>query len=279
MTGDRQLAGLRVLVPRPAGQAGRLAAALAAAGAQPVAVPLVEIRPVTPGGPFDDAVDRLLTGTYDWAVLTSTNGVDALRGCLARRGLGAAALGPVGMAVVGPATAAALQAWGARPDLVPAGATGAALAATLGPAGRGARVLLVRADQAARDLPTVLERLGWEVDDVVAYHTVPRTTLTPEELARISAGPLHWVLFTSPSTVTGYLQTLGGPPPVSARVAVIGPVTERAAVRQGIQVDACAGEHTADGLVAAVVATVRRHAAVDTGAAACPGHPHPDQAP
>ncbi len=76
------LAGRRVLVTRPRAQAATLIAALEAAGAVPVILPLIAIAPPDDPGPAEAALDRL--DQYDWIVCTSANGGPGVRGALGR---------------------------------------------------------------------------------------------------------------------------------------------------------------------------------------------------
>jgi uroporphyrinogen-III synthase len=121
------LTGLTVLVPRARDQASDFSALLRSRGAEPLEVPTIEIRPVATTGELDRAVEDLAAGQFDWVVLTSVNGVAALRARAEASGRGPAALGAARVAAVGPATEAALRAWGVAPDLVPEVATTAAL--------------------------------------------------------------------------------------------------------------------------------------------------------
>ena len=73
------LAGLTVLVPRARDQASGFSALLRARGAEPLEVPTIEIRPVASTAELDRAVEDLAAGRYDWVVLTSVNGVAAVR--------------------------------------------------------------------------------------------------------------------------------------------------------------------------------------------------------
>ena len=73
------LAGLTVLVPRARDQASQLSALLRARGAEPLEVPTIEIRPVLSTAELDRAIQDLTAGRHDWVVLTSVNGVAALR--------------------------------------------------------------------------------------------------------------------------------------------------------------------------------------------------------
>ena len=75
----RPLAGLTVLVPRARDQASDFSALLRARGAEPLEVPTIAIRPVASTAALDQAVEDLAAGHFDWVVLTSVNGVAALR--------------------------------------------------------------------------------------------------------------------------------------------------------------------------------------------------------
>jgi uroporphyrinogen III methyltransferase/synthase len=246
------LAGLTVLVPRARDQAGELSDLLRARGAEPLEVPTIEIRPVASTTELDRAVEDLAAGRFDWVVLTSVNGVAAVRARVEALGRGPADLAKARVAAVGPATEAALRDWGVAPDLVPAVATTAALGRAFpAPSGPGG-VLLARADLASPELAVALRGKGWRTTEVVAYHTVPVGSLDPAARRRLDDGEVDWVAFTAASTVEGFLRGYGGRPPPGVRVAAIGPVTAGAARSAGMRVAATAAEHTIPGLVAAI---------------------------
>jgi uroporphyrinogen-III synthase len=250
------LAGLTVLVPRARGQAGGFSRLLRERGAEALEVPAIEIRPVASTAELDRAVQELAEGRYDWLVVTSVNGVAALRDRVEalRRGRGVVPgwIGPgrARVAAVGPATEAALRDWGVVPDLVPDVATTAALGLRF-PDGPG-DVLLARADRANPELGAALRAKGWRTREVVAYHTVPVGELDPATRRRLDDGEVDWVAFTASSTVEGFVRGYGGPPPSGVRVAAIGPVTAGAARAAGMRVAATATPHTIPGLVAAI---------------------------
>jgi uroporphyrinogen III methyltransferase/synthase len=249
------LAGLTVLVPRARGQAGDFSALLRARGAEPLEVPTIEIRPVASTAELDRALGDLAAGRFEWVVLTSVNGVAALRARAEALGHGPDVVGAgrAKVAAVGPATEAALGAWGVAPDLVPEVATTAALGQAFPPvSARGGRVLLARADLANPELGVILRAKGWEPVEVVAYHTVPVGALDPAARRRLEGGEVDWVAFTASSTVEGFLRGYGGPPPPGVRVAAIGPVTAGTARSAGMRVAATATDHTIGGLVAAI---------------------------
>ena len=229
-----------VLVLRAPEQAAGLAERLRAAGFEPVLYPTIRIAPPETWDALDAALRRLAAGAYDWLVLTSANGVRFVWERLAALGLTL----PEGVkvAVIGPATAAALRARGVEPALVPEEFVAEGLADALGEV-RGQRFLLARADRARPTLREELRARGAQVDEVVAYRTViaPPDAPPPE---------VDIVAFTSPSTVQGFVAALRGRPlPERTRVVCIGPITARAAREAGLPVHAVAREYTAEGLV------------------------------
>src|SRR4029450_9441849 len=133
------------------------------------------------------------------------------------------------VAAVGPATEAALRAWGVAPDLVPEVATTAALGQAFPPVSEGGgRVLLARADLANPELGVILRAKGWEPVEVGADRTVRGAPRAPAARRRREGGEVDWVAFTASSTVEGFLRGYGGPPPPGARGGPRGPGRARA---------------------------------------------------
>ena len=261
--GNGRLEGRRVLVTRSRAQASRLCELIEREGGRPVPFPTIEFRAPSDWSRIDAAVHAL--GSYDWAVLTSANGVSVWTERLRHLGVGPGNHPAVRYAVVGPATAQALERWGRTPDLVPAEAVAEALLEALLATGvRGKRVLLPQAAAARDVLARGLREAGAIVDDVPLYHTVPGGGAGGEVLALLRGGRLDAATFTSSSTVSNFVALVDGAANLlsSTRVACIGPVTGDTARALGIRVDAVAGEHTIEGLVEALVSVL---AAPDSG--------------
>jgi len=258
------LAGRRVIVCRAADDAGPLADALRDRGAEPVLVPLlVRDAPADGGAALRHAVAHL--DRYAWVAVTSAAGADAFLAALpplnpdtgspvpapgvtapGRRTAG------VRVAAVGPATADALRRAGVEPDLVPATATAADLAAAFPPApAEGARVLAPLAELAGDDLVAGLRARGWTVDRVDAYRLADLPPLASADALPAGLVGADAVAFTSPSTVDRFCDRFGRSlvPPV---VACIGPRTAERARTRGLAGVVTAGEHTGPGLVAAL---------------------------
>lgn len=246
------LQGRRIAVTRPAAQAEGLLAGLRRLGAQPVHCPTIRIADPGEPAPFRQAVRQL--ASYDWVVFTSANGVARFWQALETGG-GAAKL-PDGMhvAAIGPATAAALEQRGVRPEIVPeeyvAEAVADALTSLQAVAGR--RVLLPRAAGARQVLPERLRAAGAQVDEVIAYESLP----DPDGIATLrdglERGAFDMITFTAASTVRHFVEVAGADLG-AARVAVIGPITADAAEAAGLAVDVMARQYTVEGLLQAIV--------------------------
>ncbi|MCJ7436404.1 MAG: uroporphyrinogen-III C-methyltransferase [Acidimicrobiia bacterium] len=241
----RPLFGKRIVVTRAREQASELRLQLEALGAEVLELPAIRVEPV------DFELPAL--GRYAWLVFTSANGVRAFfeRG-LDAAGLDARALGGLRLAAIGPGTAAALEARGLRPDLIPDRFVAESLLEGFpAPGAPGEPVLLARAEQARDVLPEGLGERGYLVDVLAVYRTVPAEP-DPSVVEQIRAGKVDALTFTSSSTVTNFVDAIGeltGPQPL---VISIGPVTSATASERGLRVDAEADPHTIEGLVRAV---------------------------
>lgn len=249
----KPLAGLRVVVTRARAQASVLNERLAALGAIPVEISMIEIVPPLDGG---DALRSALRSAdpYDLIAVASPNGARALAAAAGEIEATGAELPTV--ACVGPSTAARLRETDFTVSVVPGRAVAEGLVEAVGsPARAGGRVLLVQAEVARDVLERGLAENGWVVDRVTAYRTVD-AAVEPGDRDRAAESDI--VTFTSSSTVDRYLRLLGRDalPPA---VATIGPITSATARDHGVRVDVEADPHTIDGLVEAVVGWARDH--------------------
>ena len=229
---------------RPREQAQGLTERLAAAGAEVIGAPVIAITDPTDGGDaLRSALKRLTPG--DWLVVTSPNGAQ-------RAAAAAPPLEGVGIAAVGPGTAAQAAAAGLTVRLVPDRSIAEGLVQAFGAPptdAQGRLVVLARAETARSVLPDGLRRAGWEVLDVAAYRNVA-AVLRDDQRQAVAAS--DGVVFTSSSTVKRLVAEVGAGavPPL---VASIGPATSATAAEHGLEVTVEATEHTIDGVVAALV--------------------------
>ena len=259
----KPLRGVRVLVGRARHQAGALSAELRKLGAQVLEIPFIEIRKPRSFKPLDSALNNL--HTYDWLILTSVNGVEAMWARLEKRRLNftdvAAARG-IRIAAIGPATKKAIGQRGAKVDVVPKEYVAESVVRSLRARVKGKRILLVRAKVARDVIPRELRKAGAHVDVVEAYETVvPASSRTRLRTTFNHDGKRpHVVTFTSSSTVKNFAALLGRGKQLAfpaTRTASIGPVTSATLRELGFPVDIAAKEFTIPGLVAAIVEAFR----------------------
>lgn len=223
---QKELTGRRILVTRALDQSGELGEVLRAQGAETVVCPLLRTEAWTGSQPEPDLA------AFHWLVLTSPNAVRHLGARLAAR-QGRALLPPaLRLAVVGPGTAAAAAATlGRAPDLCPAVATGAGLAAAFAaqPPAHGSRVLRVRGDRASSEVETALSGLGVVVETWTIYRTL-KLLPSAAVAARLQRGEIDAVTFASGSAVAAFETGFPGHGRHDDLLAAcLGPVTARCA--------------------------------------------------
>jgi uroporphyrinogen-III synthase len=252
------LAGVRVLVGRARHQASALSGELRRLGATVIEIPFIEIRKPRSFKALDGALGRL--AEYDWLILTSVNGVDAMWGRFAKLGLRPTSLKHLRIAAIGPATKKAIERRGAKVDVVPKEYVAESVVRSLRKRVKGKRALLVRAKVARDVIPQELRKAGAQVDVVEAYETVvPQSSRARlPSLLRNSRRRPHVVTFTSSSTVRNFAVLLGarGKSLDGIQFASIGPVTSATLRELGLRLDIAAKEFTIPGLVKAIVAAV-----------------------
>jgi uroporphyrinogen-III synthase len=214
----------RILVTRTRHQASDLAARLEALGAIPILIPTIEIVPPETYVPLDAALAQL--ESYDWLVFTSANAVEVFH---QRRN---PSLLPNRIAVIGPATARAVQGIGLEVDLIPPKYVAESLAEALTPEVSGKRVLLVRAADARDILPEMLAAAGAMATAAEAY----RNQIPPDSfpaLRQLFNSPANYpdaVTFTSASTARNLIALLEAARltlPAEIILVSIGPITSQ----------------------------------------------------
>lgn len=257
------LNGVRILVGRARHQAGALSSQLRKLGADVLEIPFIEIRPPRSFKPLDNALKNL--PTYDWLILTSVNGVDAMWDRLAKLHVTKRSLKHLKIAAIGPATKKAIEKRGLKVHVVPEEYVAESVVNSLREKVEGERVLLVRAKIARDVIPRELKKAGASVDVFEAYETVvPKSSRTRLRAALKNPGQRPDVItFTSSSTVKNFValwgangRSLHGKRPRQLEgitLASIGPVTSTTLRQTKLGVDVEAREYTIPGLVEAVV--------------------------
>lgn len=242
-----------MLVTRALQQAAKLSDGLRALGAEPVEVPVLEIRPPDSFDPLDQAIKKI--NSFDWLILTSANTVQTVASRCVHLKVDFSEAELLSVAAVGSATAEAARKAGFRVTLVPDSYISESLVTALGESVRGKRVLLARAKVARDVIPDALTRIGAQMTVVEAYQTVLPDG-SRDLLSQAIAQGLDAATFTSSSSVRNLAEVafeggltfpLAGVPAIS-----IGPVTSATLREHGWEPAGEASPSDIPGLLAAV---------------------------
>lgn len=252
---NHPLAGTRILVGRARHQAGSLSTSLRGLGASVIEIPFIEIRKPQSYGPLDDALKNIKS--YDWLILTSANGVEAMWERMRKLRITRRTLERLQIAAIGPATKKAIVKHGLKVKMVPEEYVAESVVKGLRDKVPGKRVLLTRAKVARDVIPEELRSAGALVDVVEAYETVApeKSRERLRALMRNASRRPHVVIFTSSSTARNFAGLLGRvePPLKGMQFASIGPVTSATLRELRMPVAIEAREFTMGGLIRAIV--------------------------
>lgn len=254
------LAGKRIVITRAHHQAAPLARELEAAGATVISIPTIEIRPPQSFQPLDKALFKIQK--YDWLILTSVNGVQALRKRLEKAAMPPSALRHLGIVAIGPTTRDEVTALGLKVKIMPEEYVAESVVRALAGQVQGKSVLLIRAKVARDVIPKELRAAGAEVDVAEAYETVVPANAQKRLLEHLQDGRLQAdaITFTSSSTVRNFSALVpSGASPKSVLegvlIASIGPVTTQTLLEIGLKANVEASPYSVPGLVCALTNT------------------------
>jgi len=277
-SGEKPLAGKRIVVTRAPEQSAEFAAQLAALGAEVLYLPLMSFSEPQDVTPLDDVVRRL--DQFDWILFTSRNAVKALAGRfkilrLPPERVNHLLLTPR-VATIGSATTDAALCAGFVPNYEAAKSSATALAGELLTDLRGKRVLLPRSDLADSSLPCILRESGADVVEVIAYRTVAPASLNKTVLEAIEFGNVDVITLFSPSAYHHLIEEIDldilrlhlghALQRYSGKIvlATIGPTTSSVVRSDGLKVGIEAPEASGGALCEAIVAYFEQQGEVET---------------
>lgn len=207
-TGPLPLAGRCVVVTRPRHQATELVERLAAAGAEPLVHPLLEIEAAADATSLNAAVARL--SEYRFAAFVSPNAVAYALPVIAAGGGWPADLQAL---AVGPGTVRALADHGVRNTIAPTARFDSeallALPQLASEQVAGRRVAIFRGDGGRDLLADTLRARGASVDYVTCYRRLAPATACEPLLARWRRGRLDAVIVSSSEGLRHLIDALG----------------------------------------------------------------------
>ena len=252
------LAGKTILVTRSVGQSNQFSDRLTSAGAKVIEMPTLEIGPPSSWEALDQAILHL--STFNWLILTSSNGVEYFFERLEKSGQDKNALSGVKIAVVGEKTAQSLQKQNIQADFIPPNFIADSLVTNFPESLTGKKILFPRVESGGREvLVKELTAKGAEVIEVPAYESCcPQSIPAAAEYALVN-NTVDIITFASSKTVlffsqlTAHIFTYN--PENFARVCIasIGPQTSKTCQTIFGRVDIEAEEYTLEGLTNAII--------------------------
>ena len=254
----KPLFGKRIVVTRPAEQAGGFLKGLSRLGAECIEFPTIKVVPPDAWDAFDRAIDDL--ENYQWLLFTSVNGVRCFLRRLEFLGKDVRDLKGIKIGAIGPKTAGLWRDMGIKPDLMPDEYRAEAVVECFKRHEiKGLKILLPRAYEARAVLPEELRKMGAEVDVVPAYRTVKPDSDIDKLREMLIKKTVHMITFTSSSTVTNFVEMFKADGPrlqewmSHVAVACIGPITAETARENGFSANLVPSEYTIEGLTHTIV--------------------------
>ncbi len=258
----RPLFGLRVLVTRGRLPYNSLSELLAEKGAEVIEIPTIELAAL----PLSSSQTKLLrqVSSYDWIIFSSANAIEFFMAAFLREGLDVRHLRGVQIACVGDATAKALRKFGLVADLVPRefkqeGFIRAFRSIEL----KGRRILVPRPRDGREVFEKFLKSKSAKVDLLTLYENkIPAGARDQIRELFENQGGVDLITYASSSAVE-HLNRLLTPAQRKKWIsplplAVMGPVTAKAARQWGGKVEVQPKRYTVPDLVEAVVKWARK---------------------
>ena len=228
------LAGWKVLVTRPRQHISKTADLLRQKGAEVLELPSICTVPVEDNGRLYEAFEKL--DTYQWIIFTSPAGVEIFFDEMDRKEMDVRSLGQAKIAVIGEGTKKKLKEHHLLADFVPDVYDGDTLGAELAKELQGnEKILIPRAEAGNKKLTELLEQTGAQVDDIATYTTRYEKSRLIDEKKELETGSVDCVVFTSASTVKGFVEGTKGLDYTKVKAACIGKQTKAAADAYGMQ--------------------------------------------
>ncbi|MDP4089878.1 MAG: uroporphyrinogen-III C-methyltransferase [Bacillota bacterium] len=244
------LFGKNIIVTRAREQSSTLLQKISELGGNGIEVPAIKIKKVETNEELEEAIANL--DTYSYVIFTSVNGVDIFFEKLSEMGRDSRALYTCRIAVIGSATAEALEKYGLKPDIIPKRFVSEDLVEGMKSIlGYEDRILIPRAREARRYLSEELSNIC-TVNEISTYDTVIDESGRESLLQSLKDGIVDYITFTSSSTVNNFIQLLGKANMgllEGVKLISIGPVTSSALTGYGLKVYREAEEYTIDGVI------------------------------
>jgi uroporphyrinogen III methyltransferase/synthase len=252
-------------------------------GAEIIEFRTIEIVPPEDWTELDRAIEKI--ESYNWLILTSANGVKFFFRRLFEKEKDIRDLKGIRICAVGSKTAAAINNYGIKVDLVPEEFNAEGLISAIvqkckstkeqksssakgkndiasellhsgTSALSGMKFLLPRAEAAREILPEKIKELGGEIDVVTAYRAVKPETHGKRLKRFLKEGKITIATFTSAATFNNFMEIAGEDADALLKdvaIAVIGPVTAKAIEKAGLKVSIMPKEATIEAMMNEII--------------------------
>lgn len=246
------LAGCKIVVTRPKELISQMADRLRKQGAEVLELPAIALSPVEDDCKIRECLEQL--EKYQWIAFTSPSGVKIFFEFLKKNGKDIRALGRAKLAAIGKGTKRELEARGMYPDLMPEVFDGASLGKKMAECcEENSRILIPRAAIGNAEIIRELSvRKDLVVDDVATYETRYEVQSIIDESGAFERGEITYAVFTSASTVRGFVHALPGLEYSKVKAVCIGKQTAAQAEEYGMHTYT-AKEASIDSLVELVI--------------------------
>lgn len=228
------LAGWKVLVTRPKGRSSRTADELRKKGAEVLELPSIRTVALEDQSELYQALDKIKE--YQWIVFTSPTGAEIFFDELKKTHKDIRSLAGAQIAAIGQGTAKVLEDRGILVDLIPEVYDGDSLGETLAEKLQGGeKILLPRARKGNQNLSKILKEHRAQVNDIPTYDTVYESSRLIQIDKETENRSIDCVVFTSASTVKGFVESTSLTDYSHVTAACIGKQTKAAADAYGMQ--------------------------------------------
>ena len=241
--GKKPLLNKSVVVTRAKSSESKLTKQLKKLGAKVVEMPCIHIEPILNGNrELEKAVAEI--ENYNWLVFTSGKGVELFFEYLKGVQIDIRKLHHMKIAVVGSETKREVMNRGLTVEYIPGEYNSDALAkGLLQHISANEKVLIARAKIGADSILNIFKEANVDFENVAIYDTIHKIEANEKFIGMISENQVDYVMFTSASTVEGFVKSVPNVDFRKIKGICIGEKTAKAAESYGMQVFA-SGEAT-----------------------------------
>jgi uroporphyrinogen III methyltransferase/synthase len=256
----RPLFGKTVVVTRNKTSEKKFTKLLEQQGANVFHFPTIDIVEIQPNNKLEQALNTL--NLYDWLLFTSGNAVEIFFDQLLQAGYDMRSLRSIKIVAIGKPSAEKLQQYYLKADFIPSVFTSEELIA--GMIAKYSlsekRIVFPGSTLANPGIAESLRKAGAHIDVIPIYETkiahVDKEAID-ELKTLIKQQEIHWITFTSSSTVNNFVELIGSDFIIENKdkipIASIGPVTTKTLKQYDLHPSITAHEHTFEGLVNSII--------------------------